>query len=418
MSIMQENIDNAIQSVAEWLKEHPDLSFAIKADDYYVESTGQTGFMHEYDEHFKKYKYLKKKKKDGALSKEELRKCKEYNFGGVFGYSEYVEQLVKKSNNKITEEQAAIIELKHGTLENLYDYLQECLKEGTSFPAYFYRYDLNNIFKTCHDIDMSTNEGYDKVVENIMISKGYFEIFTYYSKNELNKELKKLDSNLSELIHLIFGLDRGEKPKSTLEVAKMLKRSRPQIIAAKERAFRKLRLHSRVIRMTFSLDTSNLSKEEQEELEKNVRTLRLPTTSRKEKKEANDFIKKYLTKKSLIGKKENSDNNKTEASKTTINIEETQEISSNNQEIKVDSKEQQVSNRELELLRLKALRYGYLYLKNIIEEQTKTSNSEEENSLVEEYKVLKYICEEMSRISKENDITENNIEANKPTTLH
>lgn len=213
-------IDEKIDSLVEWRKKYSKIRVTPIATDEELREYARTDeefsqIQEEYKKMQKYYDYVRYRKYQGKLNKEQMEKGKEGKIGGVFGYSAKIEELSKKYG--IKEKDVDYLLTKFGTLDNFYEMHNIGKIEGEM--------DENlekSIIRNLVDIDGNSNIGYDNLLRRVcQIKKGQPGIFTYSSK-ALQKSLEELTKTKKYIIEREYGLNEGKKTATLNDIREEL----------------------------------------------------------------------------------------------------------------------------------------------------------------------------------------------------
>lgn len=244
-------IDEKIDAVVEWYKKYPDIIVERTSKDKLklisektierLKRVAQTEGI-EFSELEKRYKkiqsyneYIIHRKFQGKLREAQIKKCKEGNLRGPFGFPTEIEQLADKL--KIDVQQVALIITRYGSFNNF----TKMYREGKISNEEVIMYN-NNLINNLIDIDynpMSDN------YSNLLCAVFGIQILDenkllLFQSEKLEENLKALDPREIDVIKQIFGLIDG-KPKTLEDLEKQLNITRNNIRHIEVKALRKLR---------------------------------------------------------------------------------------------------------------------------------------------------------------------------------
>ena len=316
-------ISDKIEIITTWRKKYPQVSIVPKINRFYFQS--HIDSLDDLDKEYERYEkiisyyvYLRARYTQGKLKENEIKKIKEANIGGIFGYSKEVEKLVKMYG--INAYNAIYIVEKYGTIEKFYsdiktkkDNYENYLDNDTNI--------LGQIVKSTYDIDLSDNsDNYNTLIEKkFCFNKGInynLDLFIYSSKN-IDKYMEDSMSEYQrKIIRLKYGLDDGI-PKTIDEIASILNVTSTRVKQIEERAIRSLRLGSNIV-CDFEkvLSILEISKEEKEELKKLDLFIRTSKNKNNKVRQATDIIRNFILDKNNKFKKE--EKNKKQIDKSII----------------------------------------------------------------------------------------------------
>lgn len=259
-------IDEKIDSLVEWRRKYPKVKITTIASDEELKEYAKTDdefkkIQEEYGKMQRYYEYVRYRKYQGALNDEQMKKGKEGNVGGVFGYSTRIEKLAKKYG--ITEEDMDYIETKYGSVENFYEMHNSGKIEDEKGKKLEEEIIKNNVV----DIDGNLNRGYNLLYRAMLGIKSGDIGVNFYSSEELKKQLDILGEKYKLILERRFGLEDGAKPKCYEAIADEMKVTRELIRFYEAKALRRLRANAKKIRYTFEINSEFITDEEREQIE-------------------------------------------------------------------------------------------------------------------------------------------------------
>lgn len=281
------DIESSIKEVKEWMEKHPNMKLSPKVKDENFKDN--TELKEEYDKMRKLYEYLRAEKSKNNMSDEQINRCKEANIGGVFGYSEKYEEIVKAWGCSI--ESLLEILAQYGSIEGFYDAYVNDKVNTYQLPKKFEI--TSRVFPKVYDIEMNNNRNYNVLASAIAKQDSKKEL-SYYSKSHLEEVINNHVTELEmKVLKLRFGLEDGIF--RTLETTgEFFNVNRERIRQVEARALRKLRNHK--YHTVTKLDLSELKEEEKEEVFEANKKLSIIDTPIEEKEQSNEVIKKYIDK--------------------------------------------------------------------------------------------------------------------------
>ncbi len=276
MPIKRKEIDEKINALVEWCTKYPKARMAPIVSNEILKEYSKTDeeyqqILAEYEEMQKYYEYVRARKSQNKLEKEQIEKCKEGNVRGIFGYPTEIENLSKQYG--IKEKQIDYILSNYGTVENFCNlYMNEEFLEK-EFDTKL----AGSIVKQCIDIDANNQPGYDRLVRDIIGSKYSYPPLVY-SSEVLKESLSELKEKEKKIIEEIYNLTGEEVPKNLKSIGKEFMVTPQRISQIETRALRKLRHPSITRKLILNLDSLKtnefITDEEKEELSKIEETLK------------------------------------------------------------------------------------------------------------------------------------------------
>jgi len=244
-------IDEKIDAVVEWYKKYPDIIVERTSKDKLklisektierLKRVAQTEGI-EFSELEKRYKkiqsyneYIIHRKFQGKLREAQIKKCKEGNLRGPFGFPTEIEKLADKL--KIDVEQVSLIITRYGNFNNF----TKMYREGKISNEEIIMYN-NNLINNLIDIDYNPmSDNYSNLLCAIfgiqILDENKLKLF---QSEKLEENLKTLDPHEIDMIKQRYGLIDG-KPKTLEDLVKQLNITRDKIRHIEAKALRKLR---------------------------------------------------------------------------------------------------------------------------------------------------------------------------------
>lgn len=350
------SLEEKIDILASWLKKYPSARLVCVDNiediirDYSSNDLDYNKLLEEYRIMLKHYGYVRARKSRGKLTEEQILKCKNYNLGGVLGYSDNVKEISQKLELK--KSKVSYLLQKYGTIENFYDLYNNKKIEDVNDRAL-----ASLLIKRVIDIDAQQNESaYDDLIEDIIINDDDSEIgLNIYSSQKLKEMLQDLTKKEREIIERRYDLKGEGLPKDLESVAKEIGISHEGLRQIEE----KIQKHLRCIineRCLWKYDAlkdlmSENEKNEFSKLDKIIMNIRLNniTAYDEEILKNFDFLKRitteYCGRKIFYGKYSS----------------EKEKLTENNYEDKID--ELDIPQRAHNILK----KLGYIKVKDIVE---------------------------------------------------
>lgn len=280
--------ESSINELANWVQKHPTLTFGKKVKE--EEFKNDPNLKDTYEKKKKIYGFLRKEKAKNNMSDEQIKRCKEANIGGVFGYSEKIELIAKTWG--FSKELVLEILAKYKSIEGFYvAYVNGEI--NMSYDDEFYV--RKNVFLTVYDIEKNNNRNYNLLASALDTPKSKKELI-YYSKSKLEELINSgnvLTEREMKVLKLRFGLEDG-KTRTLEDVGKEFDVYRERIRQIEAKALRKLRKYKNKVYIELNLD--ELKPEEKQEVLKANKKLSILDTPIEEKEKSNEIIKKYIEK--------------------------------------------------------------------------------------------------------------------------
>ena len=173
---------------------------------------------------FDYYTYLKSRRSKGKLSASELLELKKLNIGGVFGFSDEVEELAKKYN--ILEIYAVEV-IKKGGIDKLYERFRK--KEELESYEEDLLYKIINNSSLDIDYDNKYPINYNLLVKEIYgIRKNDIETLFFFSSKKIDEVIDTFNDKEKEIFIKRYGLKDG-KCRTLDELSKEYNLSRERI---------------------------------------------------------------------------------------------------------------------------------------------------------------------------------------------
>lgn len=208
-------IDEHIEILVKWCEKYPRIKVA--SDMSYLEivklaklSVGPdedyNDLLKEYDEMQKHYTYIRERNYAGKLTEEQIKKCKDGNVQGIFGYPTRVEELSKRL--KIKPNKVEYILLKYGSLEEF------CMRYLNKELDNEDKWKLGENLKECIDISCLNSKGLDLIFGEILRIKSNGKDYTgipFYYGNKLVEQLNRLQFRETAMLANSFSLTNEPK---------------------------------------------------------------------------------------------------------------------------------------------------------------------------------------------------------------
>ena len=270
------SIDEQIEKLVDWRKKYPELIIIPKVKNEILKKYATTDeelekLIEEYKVMQNYYNYVRTRMSKGKLTPEQIKKCKEGNIGGVFGYPAYTEELAKKYG--IQEKDVNYILNKYGTLDKLYEMYDSGAIEG--------QMDLEiarRIIRDTIDIDGKANSGYDDLWRELGIQR---EGGIFYSSEGMNDVISQLAVEKDiEIFKKKYGLVGNELPQTLKELGKKYNMSRENIRRKVNKILTRLRYKNRykyisLFQYTFEDDQGLITETERKEIARIKKDIRL-----------------------------------------------------------------------------------------------------------------------------------------------
>ena len=294
---IESTIDEKIQSMSEWVRKYPKASIVNIEDfertvrEYAPNEIERDRFMEEYKKIKKYYRYTADRKVRGELTKEKIEACKNANLGGVFGYSDDIENLAKRYGLK--ERKIFYLLNKYGTIEKfvkLYrqdelegddlKFAQKTIKRTVSIGQsdYLNNYDMlveakrkvmkkNNGIEPFGELILYLTESIDNFLGDFNTRDQKLIEDKYGLKTGKSKKLKELCKNFGITITRVKQIEKrvlGKCDYKSLKITAFLKEE-SNLISSEEKA--------RISKLEETINSSNIVfltvPEEQRELDRN-----------------------------------------------------------------------------------------------------------------------------------------------------
>lgn len=268
-------IDEKIASLVEWRRKYPKIKITPIATDEKLREYAKTDeefsqIRKEYEKMQDYYGYVRVRKSRGKLNEKQMKKCKEGDIGGVFGYPTRIEELSKKYGIKGNEIEYLLT--KFGTLDNFYEMHNTGKIEGDMD-----KFLEEKIIRNVVDIDGNSNIGYDNLYRDIFGINTRDERLFFYSSKELQKKLEELTERDQNVIESRYGLKEGEMPKTLEKVGKEIGISGSSIAQRQRKVLRELKSPNRTRKIRIALEIegdeylTDKEKQQIEEIKKNIK---------------------------------------------------------------------------------------------------------------------------------------------------
>ncbi len=265
-------IDEKINALVEWNAKYPKARMSPSVPSEILKEYSKTDeeyqqILAEYEKMQKYYEYVRARKLQNKLEKEQIEKCKEGNIRGVFGYPKRIEELAKKYGK--TEMQTEYIISNYGTMENFGSlYMSGKLENEFDIDI------AKLIIKDTIDVDANNNLGYDKLIKEIVANSKsiYNDGLIVYSSELLKEALSELTEREKKIIERRYDLTREGLPNDLESVGKEFNVISERIRQIEKKAIIKLDHSVRKKGVTFNLDELEndgfITDSEKEELSK------------------------------------------------------------------------------------------------------------------------------------------------------
>ena len=330
-------VDEKIEIITKFLKKYPWIQivpvlseYELKRDYGYEKNFEE--LKKEYYQVVKHYSYLRDRKSQGKLTKEQIQKCINANIGGVFGYTDELKEMAKIYDIKFIDSLTYMFH-KFGSFENFLKQFKEGkLTQDECILA-------NKFIKPLYDVNLNEKSSfYEEAILKLFeyYASAKSDVIEYirerglciYSSKGFDEALKTLKENEQQVIRLRYGLDDG-KQKTFNEISKIFNLSRERIRQIEQRGFRRLRHPSRQNKFLCYLDKIieyyNIDQETKDKLLKSDETCRLSRKidekTLKATNEINNFINIEVVKLQKIKQEEETKKHlEEEKNKPTIEI--------------------------------------------------------------------------------------------------
>lgn len=233
------HLDEKIDRLINFKKKYPDISVnSVKIPETNLRKYTKTeeefeSLREEYKRIQEYYDYVKERKRQGKLTEEQFRKCKQGKIGGIFKYSPEVEEIIEKYEQNPTDVHYILENFE--SIENFLNAFQKGkLKEKDIILAQTI---LNGEF----DIDFDPqSRRYDVLFNAIRGKPKVDKKLRFYSSKAINEILEDLIPNEKIVLEKHFGLRDG-KSSSFGIIAKELGISRNRAYQIERNALRLLR---------------------------------------------------------------------------------------------------------------------------------------------------------------------------------
>ena len=264
-------IDEKIDALIAWRKKYPEIQIVPDSREFlsqYVETKEEEQqILEEYEKIQKYYEYIRARKSQCKLDKEQISKCKEGDVEGVFGYPTKIEELAEKYN--VDEKDMYYILAKYGTLDNFYAmYKEEKIEDERDIEL------GGKIIKDVLDMDGNPNKGYDRLWESINDKS---KDLRFYSSEGLKNVIEGLTVREKKVINRRFGLIDEKMPKDLESIGKEMDSSKERIRQIEAKALRKLKHPARLHKCRYNLskDSEFITDEERKQLEEIEKDIQL-----------------------------------------------------------------------------------------------------------------------------------------------
>ena len=245
-------IDEKIDSLIEWVLKYPNATVVTEVKDEILREYAKTDdqyrkIVEEYKRMQGYYKYARSRKSRGKLKEEQSARLKEGNVGGVFGYSAKIEQTAEKYG--IDEYEVYKLLSRYGTMEEFYKLYKsgKIEREDDKLLA-------SSVISNIIDIDEKFDPNYDTLYRQI-IQKKETDLGLYlYSSEKLKEAIAELKENEIEVIERRFGLKGDGEPQVLETVAIEFGVTRQRINEIENKAIRKLRETSRLMKYSYDFN--------------------------------------------------------------------------------------------------------------------------------------------------------------------
>ena len=257
-------IDEKINALVEWRKQYPKAKFGIDSRDilntYATTEKDQQAILQEYEKMLSYYKYVIERKSKGKLTEMQIKKCKEGNVGGIFGYPTKIERIAEKYKIDVNDMDYLIT--KYGTFDNFYEmFIKEKIEEPKDIKL------GEKTIRYVWDIDGTFHKGYDALWRKIIYNR--HRDMNVYSSKKLQEVMEDLTEEEKFILDRRFGLTSENTGENYAKIGEEMNKSRETVRKIASRALGKLRYFTRVQKCCFCLfDQFNLTEDEREMIEK------------------------------------------------------------------------------------------------------------------------------------------------------
>jgi len=226
---------NEMERIIEKNKKYPHM---LNEDDKYWLDMIDNGILERYKKLQRYYESVKDRKYRGKLTEDQIRRCKEGNVRGVFGYPE--------STEKITREYA------WGCIEHIDD----ILSYHGSMNEYFLKFGL--CFRRRFEVNLKNDEGIEKLLSEMI---GGIPII--YNRDVILEQLDKIElpENQRKALMEYCGINKAEI-KEVKDIAKEMGVSRTTVHNYINKAVKTLWKHKKDLDITFIPDFDKIGQED------------------------------------------------------------------------------------------------------------------------------------------------------------
>lgn len=306
---IESTIDEKIDSLIEWKTKYPKAKIVLVENEIDDILKGYSKTPEEYDELKEEYqrmldyyKYVRERNAKGKLSKENFKKCKEGNVGGVFGYPKSIEKMAKIYGN--SEYNIEYIISNYGTVENFYSLYNQGKIDSEKDKKI-----MQSFQKAIIDIDKNENDEYRRLIKDVFQDKDNPHPIVYSSK-DLLEQILSLTSREQKIIFMKYALKENTEPIPTRNIAKQLNITTVRVGQYLAKANRKLRnpRHANII-ITNKENIKNskaLTDDEKKQAIKSLEKIEKNITTEKTLEKNIDILKKTEEKRKEYIKQEKS----------------------------------------------------------------------------------------------------------------
>jgi len=248
-------IDEKIEAVIDWYKNHPDIDIKRRTNDNKgvngatiekleklaeEEGVDFSEIERQYDRIQRYHEYILHRDFEGKLTEEQREKCKEGGIGGRFGYTSEIEEIAERCN--VGEREVSEIYKKYGSMDKFVSLYRSGKIDEEELMIY-----NTTLIDNIIDVDLNPySRRYKSLAGAIMGERiGYKSSSLHFiSSDNIDKMLETINEREQKIIIERFGLETG-RAKTLEEVGEMLGISNDRIRQIEAKALRKLRHPSR-----------------------------------------------------------------------------------------------------------------------------------------------------------------------------